>query len=307
MRSLSAFSLDPAAVAFIVHEACLAELRAFKPGNVSFASAGHGMGARDFVASADAMAGVLTAPAACVGERILRAVKATRSVVPFNTNLGIILLCAPLAQAALLDLADRSLRLRLRRVLDALDVRDAELAYQAIRLAEPGGLGRVENHDISGQPRITLLEAMWEARQRDRIAAQYATCYFDVIETGFPIARRAMQRHGREEWVAVEVYLAYLARFADSHVARKHGDEAASAVSREAVELERCLAAADDPAQVLPQLRDFDRRLKSRSINPGTSADLTVATLVAIMLDDSLEKASRAVAREVLASEPART
>ena len=307
MKALAAFSLEPSTVACIVHEVCLAELRAFKPGNISFASAGHGMTARDFVASANAMAGVLAAPATGVGERILRAVEATRAAVPFNTNLGIILLCAPLAHAALLHFDERSLRLRLRRVLDALDVRDAELAYQAIRLAEPGGLGRMESHDISEQPRITLLEAMWDARQRDRIAAQYATSYFDVLETGVPIANRALQRHGRAEWVAVEVYLAYLARFADSHVARKHGNEAACAVTREAAELERRFVAADDPAQILPRLQDFDRRLKSRSINPGTSADLTVATLAAIMLDDSLEKASRALAPEVLASEPART
>lgn len=307
MNAPPAFSVEPAAAALAIRESCLAELRAFKPGNVSFASAGHGMQAQDFVASADAASGVMAAPAAGVGERILRAIESTRAVVACNTNLGIVLLCAPLVHAVIQHSPERSLRLRLQKVLAELDVRDAELAYQAIRLAGPGGLGRVDSHDVSGTPRITLLEAMREARPHDRIAAQYATRYHDVLETGVPLARHLKQRWGRTEWAAVGVYLAYLARFADSHIARRHGNEAAYAVTREAVELERCLVAADDPAQMLPQLEDFDRRLKARSINPGTSADLTVATLAVIMLDDSLEKASRATAREVLASEPART
>jgi triphosphoribosyl-dephospho-CoA synthase len=307
MNAPPAFNVEPAVAAFAVREACITELHAFKPGNVSFASAGHGMHARDFVASADAMCNVLAAPAARVGERILRAVEATRAVVAFNTNLGIILLCAPLVHAAGLRSAERSLGLRLRGVLEDLDVRDAELAYRAIRLARPGGLGRVEHHDVADEPRITLLEAMREARQRDRIAAQYATQFHDVLQTGVPMLREAIRRRGRPEWATVELYLAYLARFADSHVARKAGNEAAHALACEAAGLERRLKAAAQPSQMLAELEAFDRRLKARSINPGTSADLTVATLVAMMLDDSLEKASRAAARDAFSGEPART
>ncbi len=36
-----------------------------------------------------------------------------------------------------------------------------------------------------------------------------------------------------------------------------------------------------DPADALADLLDFDRRLKADGLNPGTSADLTVATLFA--------------------------
>jgi len=307
MNAPFAFSVEPVAAAFAIREACLAELRAFKPGNVSFASGGHGMQAQDFVVSADAISGVIAAPASGVGERILRAIKATRAIVSFNTNLGIVLLCAPLVHAAIQHSPQRSLEVRLQGVLEALDVRDAELAYQAIRTAEPGGLGRVEAHDVAEPPGITLLQAMREARQRDRIAAQYATNYHDVLKTGVPLARHLAQRWGPSEWVTVGVYVAFLARFADSHIARRHGNEVAHGVMLEAMELEQVLNATAEPGQARPRLEDFDRRLKSKGVNPGSSADLTVATLAVILLDDSLEKASRAPAPEVPASESART
>jgi triphosphoribosyl-dephospho-CoA synthase len=290
-----AFALDEAIVAATIREACLAEIRAFKPGNVSLASPGHGMQAADFVASAQAIAGVIAAPGASVGERILRAIEATREVVPFNTNLGIVLLCAPLAHAALQASTERGLRARLASVLATLDSNDADLAYRAIRLAQPGGLGRVERYDVEQAPCVTLLEAMGEARDRDRIALQYVTDYRDVFEIGIPAAQRALARWGSREWAAVAVYLGFLARFSDSHVVRKHGAQVAVSVRREAGELEQALGRASDPAQEMPKLEEFDRRLKAQSINPGTSADITVAALVAMVLDDSLDGSCRGV------------
>ncbi len=88
--------------------ACLAELDAPKPGNVHVFAGGHRMTADEFVRSADAAAGPLSAPGARVGARILGAVEATFAAVGANTNLGIILLCAPLAAAA--DTAASDLR-----------------------------------------------------------------------------------------------------------------------------------------------------------------------------------------------------
>jgi triphosphoribosyl-dephospho-CoA synthase len=303
MRTMETFALDPVEVAAAIRDACLTEIRAFKPGNVSLASPGHGMSARDFIASADAMVAVIAVQGASVGRRILRAIEATRAVVPFNTNLGIVLLCAPLAQAGLVASGERSLRARLRSVLAALDVNDAVLAYQAIRLAEPGGLGRVERHDVAAAPSVTLLEAMREARERDLIARQYVTDYRDVFDTGIPAARRWLAKWGQWEWAAVAVYLEFLSRFPDSHVARNHGGEIAAAVSREAGLLEQALGRASDPAQEMPALEEFDRQLKAKSINPGTSADMTVATLVAMELEDSLERRFQECSAEVAAGE----
>jgi len=48
----------------------------------------------------------------------------------------------------------------------------------------------------------------------------------------------------------------------------------------------------------MPALEAFDRQLKARSINPGTSADMTVATLVAMGLEDSLVRRFRECSAE---------
>jgi triphosphoribosyl-dephospho-CoA synthase len=92
------------------------------------------------------------------------------------------------------------------------------------------------------------------------------------------------------EWAAVHVYLIFLSRLADSHIARKHGGDVAASVSAQARALSQALGRAGDPAREMPALEAFDRQLKARSINPGTSADMTVAALVAMDLEDSLEQ-----------------
>ncbi len=288
-----AWRLDPASVANAMREACITDVHAFKPGNVSIASPGHGMQAQHFIASAHAIAAVIAAPGMKVGQRILSAIEATRAVVPFNTNLGIVLLCAPLAHAATDAMDSLNLRERLQGVLARLDRDDAETAYHAIRLAAPGGLGRAVRHDVAQPARVSLREAMHEARSRDRIALQYVTDYRDVFETGVPAVRDALARWDSREWAAVHAYLILLAGFADTHIMRKHGPQVAASVSAQALDLSQSLGRARDPAQLMPSLEAFDRKLKAGSINPGTTADLTVAALVATGLEDSLEHISR--------------
>jgi triphosphoribosyl-dephospho-CoA synthase len=302
MTAMYPFALAPETVAAAIWDACVTDVRAFKPGNVSVASAGHGMRADDFIASADAMAAAIATPAAGAGQRIVRAIEATRAVVPVNTNLGIVLLCAPLAQAATTTSNEPVLRERLRLVLARLDVDDADQAYRAIRMAEPGGLGRSGRHDVAQVPRVTLRDAMDEARGRDRIAYQYVTDFRDIFETGLPALQHGLARWRSRTWAAVHVYLIFLARFADSHIARKHGDEVAASVSLQARDLSQALGRSHDPAREMPALEAFDRQLKARSINPGTSADMTVATLVAMDLEDSLDEVSQGSRAEVGAS-----
>ena len=305
MNAAHESGLAGARVCEAIRAACITDIHAFKPGNVSTGSPGHGMQADDFIVSASAMARAIAAPMVDVGERVLRAVEATRSVVSVNTNLGIILLCAPLAHAALARMSERRLRVRLHAVLVGLDVYDAELTYRGIRLAAPGGLGRSERHDVAHSPTVTLVEAMNEASGRDRIAYQYVSDFQDIFETGLPALRESEARWGSRDWAAVYVYLVMLAAFVDSLIVRKHGIEIAAGVSRRAADLKLSLGRADDPSRELPALEAFDRQLKAKSINPGTTADLTVATLVAMDLEDSLEKlapASRAGPRQRMSS-----
>jgi triphosphoribosyl-dephospho-CoA synthase len=278
--------LATARAAFV--RACRLDVETDKPGNVSVASAGHGMTASLFIASAEAAAEPLFAPRERVGARILEAVRRTREVAGCNTNLGIVLLAAPLA-AALDDLpapiSASAWHAATQRVLARLDLEDARLAYEAIALANPGGLGDAPEQSVHDAPTVGLSEAMALAAGRDSIARQYANGFADVFGTGLA-AVNALPAAAPGD-VTLDVFLSFLAGWPDSHIVRKAGVTVAQSVTGEAAERRRQWRAASSAvsggqaAQALARaaLAAWDAELKARGINPGTSADLTVATL----------------------------
>src|SRR6266852_5469852 len=131
--------------------ACLWEATARKPGNVHRFRDFEDTTYVDFLQSAAAIAPILdTSCQGRVGDSILQCIQATRLVTSANTNLGIVLLLAPLATTPFFE----NLRLGLKRVLTELDVTDSVTAYQAIRLAKAGGLRRAREQDISDEPTL---------------------------------------------------------------------------------------------------------------------------------------------------------
>lgn len=268
--------MRPDAIGAAFREACEAELQALKPGNVHIHASGHGMTTGDFEASAAAAAPHIAKAGAGVGERILGAAEATAAKVRQNTNLGILLLAAPLAAAAE-RAAGVALREALRHVLLGLEREDAGLTFRAIALADPGGLGTLPEHDVRRPARITLLQAMRLAADRDRIAQQYASDFADVFEGGIPAAENAQT----SSEAAALAYWHFLKAFPDSHVQRKFGERKARAVMRLSQRMDRILKNTPDRAERAGLLMRMDGHLKTRGINPGTSADLTVATVFA--------------------------
>jgi triphosphoribosyl-dephospho-CoA synthase len=276
--------------------ACALDVAAAKPGNVSFASAGHGMQASLFMASADAAAAALFEPGQAVGARIEGAMRATLAVAGCNTNLGIVLLAAPLAAAFERlppSAGPGALRQALAAVLAGLSVDDARAAYRAIAATQPGGLGRVPSHDVADEPTIDLRAAMALAAPRDRVAHQYASGYEDVLGHGLErleFGRRHASGLGLDGAVAARhamlgLYLEWLASQPDSHIARRNGHKVAHTVMAQAVPWRdawrqgRLLEGDAGLAQ-------WDLALKARHHNPGTTADLCVASaMVAVWLD----------------------
>lgn len=261
----------------IFENVCLAELEAIKPGNVHVFADGHDMTVGDFAKSARGAAVQIAWNGLTVGQRIDNAVAATWDLVRKNTNLGIVLLAAPLIQAAQTGVP-------LPQVLRALTVEDTAHAYRAIQRANPAGLGKVDLYDVHGQPLATLYRAMQVAAGRDRIAFQYVYDYADVFKIGIPAYQQALALWNNPVWAITATYLTFLSELPDSHVARKYGDAAASALQQQAVPHLAALLACANPKTYFAELLKFDTDLKQRNINPGTSADLTVATLLAIEL-----------------------
>ena len=271
-----------AAVAAAFEQACRDELEAPKPGNVHVFAGGHGATAQDFLISARAAAPCIARAGAATGERIQAAVEASLAATGWNTNLGIVLLCAPLAAAA--EREEPDLRAGVEKVLASLDLEDGRLAFDAIRRAAPGGLGEAARHDVRLPAEASLLEAMVEAAPRDRIAWQYAHGFEHVFEIGLPALRNLSERGTDGRLGTLAVYLSFLAAFPDTHVARKLGVAVARAIMPAARALLLRLSEATSLAELQSDLMALDAALKRDGINPGTSADLTVATMFAARL-----------------------
>ena len=266
-------------------QACLLELRALKPGNVGYHSSGHGMSVEQFELSARASAEPLFSICSGVGERILKAVNATREAVAENTNLGIILLAAPIAETLIKSENGEILRDNLVKVLADLSIDDAKYCYQAIQIAMPGGMGKVDDQDVSNEPSVSLLEAMQLSADKDRIGYQYANSFSDIFEHNLPIYREYLQKWGSQEWATTAVFLSQWLRVPDSLIIRKKGLLKAREISDMIAPLANQVLASRDPTDHISGLLSLDGELKAVGINPGTTADITVATVFVAMLD----------------------
>ncbi len=265
--------MTPIQVARAFRWACEAELAALKPGNVHVHAAGHGMTVAQFRRSARAAAPWLSAAGLPPGERVLGAVAATRNAVGINTNLGIVLLAAPLCHAALVH-SGLTLPLGVARTLARLTRADTRAVFRAIALAAPAGLGHRDTQDVRQAPRIGLVDAMRLAARRDLIARQYASGFAVVLKTGLGSLERDLAAALDIEAATTRLHMTLMRRFPDSHIARKYGGRVAVAIRDEA-------RAIPDTTRALMA---FDRSLKQRGFNPGTTADLVVASLLAYRL-----------------------
>ncbi|HET7427217.1 MAG TPA: triphosphoribosyl-dephospho-CoA synthase [Gemmatimonadales bacterium] len=264
--------------------ACLLEVTAPKPGNVSPSRHFHDTRFEDFLVSAAAIGPALAgAGERALGPTILAAVEATTRWTRSNTNLGIILLLAPLARAALRS--DRPLREGLRETLDATTVTDSADVYAAIRRARPGGLGAAAREDVAAAPTLTLVAAMALAADRDTVAREYATGF----ETTFEIGARAVMeaRAAGLDWsdATVEAYLRLLSSIPDTHIARKLGRPAAEEVTRRARAVVDAGGVRSEQGRRALEALDAELRDATNSRNPGTTADLTCAALFVVILE----------------------
>lgn len=259
-----------------IRTACLWEVTARKVGNVHRGADFAGTTYLDFVLSAGEVAEPLTNGNG-IGLKILSAVQATSRVAKSNTNLGIILLLAPLATESL----DRTLK--------QLSQDDARHAFEAIRLANPGGLGSASEQDVQSQPTVTLLEAMRLAADRDLIARQYANGFADVLDFGVPAFLDAWQRFGTVEAAIVDLQFRWLAAHPDSLIVRKRGLAVAEDIQSRAVEALKRGGIATPEGRRAGVALDRHLRSEGNTLNPGTTADLIAACLFVALRENKVK------------------
>jgi triphosphoribosyl-dephospho-CoA synthase len=266
--------------------ACIWEATAPKPGNVYRGADFEDTSYMDFLTSAVAISPAIDRIAGLgVGGAVLAGIEATRALIgPKNTNLGILLLVAPLAAAS----NYKPLREGVAEVLATLGADDCRNVYAAIRLTRPGGLGDASEADVNADvsPTISLVEAMRLAADRDLVARQYTTGFAATFAVADAISTHAASRPLGD--AIVRAYLELLAREPDSLIARKCGLTMAREVSGGARSVLECLASGDDVYHAV--LADFDFWLRSdgNRLNPGTSADIIAAALFVLLRERRL-------------------
>lgn len=269
--------------------ACRLEVSAPKPGNVSPGRPFKDMRFEDFLASAEAIGPVMELAAERpLGSTIFDAVQASMRVVHANTNLGIVLLLAPLARAAGSCTPGQHLRDALAHVLDATTVTDARDVYRAIRMASPGGLGTVPEQDVADEPTETLLEAMRLGAAHDDVAREYATNFDTTFEVGLPTLQRLREAGLSWDDAVVQTYLTILAARPDTHIARRAGRPAASDVSARAARVLELGGVRSDAGR--RAIESLDERLRdaATTANPGTSADVVTAAIFAVLVSSQI-------------------
>lgn len=257
------------------------EIEAFKPGNVSVYAEGHDMTVKDFLDSAEVSTPLLCNSEASLGQRVLESAQATQKAVGCNTNLGMLLLFAPIIMAAKSGFNNKNeLHYKIGTILDELTDEDAAQVYVAIRLANPGGLGKVETEDVNDVPQCSLLDAMQLASHRDFIALQYANNFKDVFETGYSAIKNFDKLWNSVKWSTVACYLMFMSSIADSHIQRKYGVKIAKKIKIKSEVIAENFFSATNPETKLNLIQGFDEELKAKKYNPGTCADLTAASLL---------------------------
>ncbi|MCC3144107.1 triphosphoribosyl-dephospho-CoA synthase [Halanaerobium sp. Z-7514] len=293
-------------VAQALQIACLLEASTPKPGNVSPNKEFEDLNYRDFLYSSAAIfPAFLKLEQKSVGEIIYQAIYETHSFIESNTNLGIVLLCSPLAYAyAQLRAKNeiekfqqneliKELRKELNLVLNNLDQKDAEYCYKAINYSKAGNLKEVDQADLSEKPKITLLKAMQLAEKRDNIAFEYANNYSITFDYAYPHFQKYSRIYNKIDKIIIMTFLEILAEYPDSLIARKHGDKKAAEISAAAKKVLKSINSGQ--ADFWQKIDDFDQKLRAEKykVNPGTTADLITAVIFLAILISGKELIKR--------------
>lgn len=215
-----------------------------------------------------------------------------------NTLLGSIILLSPVAISAGLTFAKgkfsiAKLRKNLRSVVETSTAEDAANLYDAVNIAQPGGLGKTHNLDVTDvtsrkrilSEHISLYDVFKISAPWDSVSAEWVNDYHITFEIGYPFLVNQLELTGDINTVTVHTFLKILSEVPDTLIARKEGIDTAKAISTEAQGVLELGGLTTSKGK--KSLQQFDQKLRdpAHRLNPGTTADLTSAVLALVVLD----------------------
>ena len=215
-----------------------------------------------------------------------------------NTLLGSIILLTPIAVSAGITLAQGKfsiamLRRNLRSVVEATTPEDAVNLYDAVNIAQPGGLGKAPKLDVTDaasrqrilNEHVDLYDVFKISAPWDSISSEWVNNYRITFNIGYPFLVDQLKVTRDTNTVTVHTFLKILSEVPDTLIARKAGLDKAKEVSTEAqLVLE---VGGLTTSEGRKSLQRFDQKLRdsAHKLNPGTTADLTSAALALATLN----------------------
>lgn len=243
--------------------------------------------------------GEINVKEAGVGQHILRAVMDTSNWQRGgNVNLGTILLFIPLAVAAGMahscgKIVSGELRKNVRRVMESTTADDTLAVYEAISIANPGGLGKVERYDVTKEVSKSLIREENVALQDvfrisagwDNISKEWITGMEITFEVGYPAFLRIYNEFRDVNTATVHTFLEILSKNPDSLVQRKTSMEKALEVSKAAAEILKQGGLTSEKGRTMCWKLDEKLHRSKGKLNPGTTADLTASSIFVALLE----------------------
>lgn len=226
-----------------------------------------------------------------LGEIIKEAVLETDKWIGNNTNLGIIILLAPLSAAAGMSNDVTELRKNVERIMNATTSKDAINLYDAINAADAGGMGEQEELDVADteargriiKEDISMFKVFEMSAKWDLLSKELTTGMPVTFETGFPTFKETKASYGLNK-ATVQTFLTILAQNPDTLISRKYGMDTARIVSADADSILQNGGILNAQGELL--IRQFDTQLLKNKFNPGTTADITAASIMVTLLEE---------------------
>lgn len=216
------------------------------------------------------------------GKYILQAVSETNRWIKNNTNLGIVMMITPIAQATAISDDFSQIRDNIKLIMSNTSVDDACDLYDAINIADAGGMGDQDEYDVSSQNakeelrqnNQTMFDVLKISAPWDMLAREMTSDMPVVFEIGYPEYYKLNIETSKNN-ACILTFLEILSQVPDTLISRKYGFDEALKVSM----MTRDLLKFKDANDFDDKLKEFDDYLFKNKLNPGTTADLTAASI----------------------------
>lgn len=223
-----------------------------------------------------------------LGKYIKDAVAETDRWINNNTNLGIIMMTTPIAVAAAISDSFDELRPNIVKLMANTTVDDACDLYDAINIAAAGGMGEVDEYDVTSDSakdelrknNQTMYDVLKISASFDMLGREMTSDMPIVFELGYPTYHELKEKSLNE--ACVMTFLTILSQVPDTLIYREEGEDASLKVSM----MTKDLLKFKDDSDFAEKLAEFDDYLYDNGYNPGTTADLTAASIFVSNLKD---------------------